>query len=64
MIKFRDAGTLVLRIQTSSFSILQTKNMHLQLLRNLPYVQQIHVLYNLQSVVEKTGASFHAFGLK
>lgn len=40
------------------------EKMHLQLLRNLSYVQQVHVLYYLQSVIQKTRTSFHAFGLK
>lgn len=38
--------------------------MHLQLLRDLSYVQQVHVLYYLLSVIQETWASFHAFGLK
>lgn len=38
--------------------------MHLQLLRNLSYVQQIHILCYLQRVIQETLASSHAFGLK
>lgn len=41
-----------------------SKSMHLQLLRYLSYVQQIHVFYYLQSVTRKTRASFQGFALK
>lgn len=38
--------------------------MQLQLLRNLSYVQQVHVFCYLQSVTGETRASFQGFALK
>lgn len=49
-------------IQTSTCSIWPSTFLHLLLLRNLPYVQQIHVFNYLQGVIQK--ASFRCFGLK
>lgn len=55
---------MAVMIQTSSCSIWPSTFLHLSLLRNLSYVQQVHVFNYLQGIIQKTRASFRCFGLK